>query len=446
MAEFSAREQYMLELINRARMNPNAEAARYGISLNDGLSPDTISSAPKQILAPNVLLETAALAHSQHMLDVDQFAHSGIGDATPGDRITVSGYAWNTYGENIAWTSIDSVFEHHVNLFESPGHRTNILEDSFREIGVGITNGTFAYGGNDYANSLMTTQNFGAAGGAVFVTGVSYVDNVSDDDFYSVGEGAAGVAVNLFQNGSIIKSASTWASGGYALRTFASGSVEAVFSGGGVVGQKGVILNLGDHNVKVDLVDGLTIEANASITLTRGTNSARLLGIEDIFATGNDLGNTISGNSGQNRLLGGAGSDVIKGGSGVDYLHGGTGGDRLIGGVGNDRLIGGYGSDKFVYNKITDAGDTIGKFAGNDAFVFEGSAFGFGEDEGILTRASFKSGTNDFATQASHRFIYNTVNDTLWYDSNGSVAGGTRVQIADLDNDYKLAFDDIILI
>ena len=33
----SAAEQYLLELINRARLNPAAEAARYGIDLNAGL-------------------------------------------------------------------------------------------------------------------------------------------------------------------------------------------------------------------------------------------------------------------------------------------------------------------------------------------------------------------------------------------------------------------------
>src|SRR5262245_58376639 len=53
--------QYMLELINRARTDPAAEAARpdYGIDLNEGLAPGTISADPKQPLAPNEwLLQT----------------------------------------------------------------------------------------------------------------------------------------------------------------------------------------------------------------------------------------------------------------------------------------------------------------------------------------------------------------------------------------------------
>lgn len=51
MAVLTAHEQYMIELINRARADPLAEAQKYGIGLNDFLAPGTITSAPKQPLA-----------------------------------------------------------------------------------------------------------------------------------------------------------------------------------------------------------------------------------------------------------------------------------------------------------------------------------------------------------------------------------------------------------
>ncbi len=51
MANFTPQEQLMLELINRARMNPAGEAARYGIALNEGLPSNPISTAPKEVLA-----------------------------------------------------------------------------------------------------------------------------------------------------------------------------------------------------------------------------------------------------------------------------------------------------------------------------------------------------------------------------------------------------------
>src|ERR1700709_40971 len=72
----TALEQMILELVNRARLDPAAEAARYGIALNEGVpADDTISTASKQPLAMNETLLGTARAHSQDMIDRDYFAH-----------------------------------------------------------------------------------------------------------------------------------------------------------------------------------------------------------------------------------------------------------------------------------------------------------------------------------------------------------------------------------
>ncbi|HEX6093736.1 MAG TPA: hypothetical protein VFZ07_10315, partial [Dongiaceae bacterium] len=63
MAELTAQEQYLLELINRARLDPAGEAARNGIGLNDGLASGTITADSKQPLASNGNLATAAQGH-----------------------------------------------------------------------------------------------------------------------------------------------------------------------------------------------------------------------------------------------------------------------------------------------------------------------------------------------------------------------------------------------
>src|SRR5690606_34577480 len=105
----SAVETYVVELINRARANPNAEVARYATAtfnvLNEGITnpADRITADPKQPLAINPFITDAARQHSQWMINVDIFAHQGINGSTPGDRMTAAGYAWNGYGENIAW-------------------------------------------------------------------------------------------------------------------------------------------------------------------------------------------------------------------------------------------------------------------------------------------------------------------------------------------------------
>nr|MDJ0596125.1 malectin domain-containing carbohydrate-binding protein [Pleurocapsa sp. MO_226.B13] len=200
MVQPSAYEQYMLEMINRARLNPQAEADLYGIGLNDGLAANTISDDPKQPLVFNSLLINSARSHSQWMLDTDTFSHTGDGGTSSHQRMKNAGYqftgSWRS-GENLGYqgttgtVNLTSFTEYiHQGLFESSGHRRNILQSDYREIGLGNLTGDF----RGY-NSLMVTQNFAESGSDVFLTGVAYDDLVIEDDFYTVGEGLAGIEI-----------------------------------------------------------------------------------------------------------------------------------------------------------------------------------------------------------------------------------------------------------
>lgn len=202
----TAQEVLVMELINRARANPEAEAARYGIGLNDGISGTTITTAAKQPLAHNLLLIDAARLHSQWMLDEDVFSHTGANNSTPTARMAGAGYSFTgswTSGENIAWggTSGSSInltsyaLSHHEGLFKSPGHRLNILEPNFRELGIGQKQGYFIYEGNNYLSSMLT-QNFARSGSSYYLTGVIYSD-ANNNDFYDVGEGLSGITISF---------------------------------------------------------------------------------------------------------------------------------------------------------------------------------------------------------------------------------------------------------
>jgi uncharacterized protein YkwD len=83
--DISAREQLVLELVNRARANPTVESARLGIELNQGLNSSAISATPKQPLTPNAALNQAATGHTQSMLAENFFDHSGR-DGRPRSR------------------------------------------------------------------------------------------------------------------------------------------------------------------------------------------------------------------------------------------------------------------------------------------------------------------------------------------------------------------------
>ncbi len=208
----TAREQLLLELINRARHNPTAEAKMYGIDLNADLEENAISDSPKQPLAPSQLLTNASRAHSEDMLANDYFAHESPEGSHPGSRATEAGYDWNHVGENISWGGStgeidedEQVPERHERLFLSAGHRKNLLKEEFREVGIGLLFGRYKHEDKVTYNASMVTELFGAnLQTGHFITGVVYTDasdgSAEDDDFYSIGEGVNGgkvVAVNV---------------------------------------------------------------------------------------------------------------------------------------------------------------------------------------------------------------------------------------------------------
>ncbi|MEK9520968.1 CAP domain-containing protein [Streptomyces venezuelae] len=88
-------------------------------------------------MSANATLTRAAQGHSEDMAARDFFDHTNPDGAGPGERVTAAGYPWSTYGENIAMgqSSPEQVMESWMN---SPGHRANILNCDFKEIGIGI--------------------------------------------------------------------------------------------------------------------------------------------------------------------------------------------------------------------------------------------------------------------------------------------------------------------
>ncbi|KJK51075.1 CAP domain-containing protein [Streptomyces sp. NRRL F-4428] len=85
----------------------------------------------------NAKLTKAAQDHSADMAATRNMSHTGSDGSDPGARITRAGYAWRTYGENVAYgySTPEKVMEGWMN---SPGHRENILNCSFKEIGIGL--------------------------------------------------------------------------------------------------------------------------------------------------------------------------------------------------------------------------------------------------------------------------------------------------------------------
>jgi uncharacterized protein YkwD len=108
----------------------------------------------------NRRLSTAARRHSRTMVRERFFSHTSLNGATFVDRIRATGYldgarSWGV-GENIAYGSGSRSTPRSIGRawMNSPGHRANILSDSFRQIGIGIASGTPIGGGATYTTDF----------------------------------------------------------------------------------------------------------------------------------------------------------------------------------------------------------------------------------------------------------------------------------------------------
>lgn len=444
----SVAEQLMIELINRARMDPLAEAARQGIALDQGLAAGAITGAAKQVLAPNAALFQAADAHSAWMLAAAIFSHTGAGGSSADERMEAAGYvfagSWN-WSENLSfWGSTGGVDALAVipvqfaNLFASAGHRANIFAAQSREIGVGQDIGLY----KGYHSSFVT-QNFASSGEARFLTGVAIRD-ADGDLFYDAGEGRGGVSFAI-QGGAQAVSA---AAGGYALTHQGAGSATVTVTAGGQ--QTRIAARFGAENIKLDvLVDGagkaVKFLTTGGIGLIDGAvRDVMLLGIADAWLGGGSGADTLTGNSGNstlqggaghdlllgvggnNLLEGGAGRDTLQGGAGQDILRGGAGNDRIVagegddtawGGAGNDRLLMGAGNDRAFGG---DGADTIGAGAGDDTLTG-----GAGADRFEFIRGNHQNRITDFSLAEGDTLAFDA---RLWQMTHGTLTAAEVVE------------------
>jgi cysteine-rich secretory family protein len=309
----SPEQQYMLELINRARANADAEAVRLGIGSRQEGPPMvggqvwTIQNST-QPLSWNPLLYNCAQAHSKLLNDNDQFflgvSPHTYGGKDPNQRIADAGYSMAAYNgptnngsfpgpenvaENVSIGSgpftganlVAALLGQHNGLFTDQtvagrGHRSTTTLAFFREIGIGITAGTDNNGGQTW-DTLYTVQNFGTQTNSTpFITGVVYQDT-NGNGFYDPGEGIGGIRVDVPGSNFF---AITSASGGYSVPVPGNGNYTATFSGGSINTQMPVaVTNL--LNAKLDLLAPVsatpTLLANVSTRLPAAADPNALI-------------------------------------------------------------------------------------------------------------------------------------------------------------------------
>ena len=254
------------------------------------------------------------------MIGTDTFSHTGSGGSSAGQRMTAAGYAFTgswAWGENIAYATTrspaglqDEVLLLHTNLMNSSGHRANILNDNYREVGLGFEVGD--YGGRE---SAFVTEDFARSGSGVFLTGVAF-DDKDGDRFYDVGEGLGGLTLTAVSSTGATYTTTTYGSGGYDL-VLPPATYTVTFSGAGIE-TTSMQTTVGSKNVKLDLIDPATGGGSApppseppppSSGVIAGTASGETL-------NGTADADTIQGLGGNDRLYGQSGNDQLDGGSG----------------------------------------------------------------------------------------------------------------------------------
>ncbi|MEU7710598.1 CAP domain-containing protein [Micromonospora chalcea] len=95
-------------------------------------------------LTVNAKLNLAAQRHSQDQADHKKMDHNGSDGSKPWDRVKRAGYNYSMVGENVAW-GYQSAAEVMDGWMKSEGHRKNILNCGYTQIGMGLARSNGPY-------------------------------------------------------------------------------------------------------------------------------------------------------------------------------------------------------------------------------------------------------------------------------------------------------------
>ena len=157
------------------------------------LTNDVRQDAGLSPLRSSYRLGQAAQGYAEDLATQNFFSHQGKDGSTLSSRVADTGYEFATAGENIAagQRSARNVFRGWMN---SDGHRANILQAEFTEVGFGLYDAT---GSSDYG--MYWVQNFGKPSGGESEAGHYIPDSCGLGTFEAEASGdtrVAGVSVS----------------------------------------------------------------------------------------------------------------------------------------------------------------------------------------------------------------------------------------------------------
>ena len=333
-------EQWFLELMNRARANPQAEADRvlvdYGSarvkqavdfflrerpgvewSRNENHDAfDALPVVPPFAFVPELI--DAARGHTRVMKQTDSQTHQATGEPPLRDRVTATGYGWSRLGESVFAFADDMLHAHAGFAIDwgqpldggtgrpQTGHRNALMDPFFATVGVGVE---YDRSGATRVGPQLITIDFAVPADTAtrYVTGVVYEDR-NANGMYDPGEGIEGVRIETDRSDFFALSS---ASGGYAIPVAANAGQTVVSArgepgtAGELVGEQQVVVTLAGANVKVDFGPPpepapppfTTVAGAAGVAIGDGTvtqSSALLPELDPDFPTVGDVNVAVS--------------------------------------------------------------------------------------------------------------------------------------------------------
>ncbi len=275
MANQTAKEQELLELINRMRTNPEAELqillgssdkdiqaalSFFKVDLNTLKTQwsKLVKAAP---LAWSGELNQAAAGHNDAMITANVQSHQVGSELDLGGRLKAAGYNFNSASENV-YAYGKSLDHSHAGFaidwgstptgIQNPtGHRNSIMDKNLREVGISVADSKAKPG------ELVITQNFGnrsALAKKGWLLGVAFQDT-DRDNRYDAGEGLKDVQVKITDAKGISKTTTVGDAGGYQeLLDPGQYQIDFIRNGEVVQSKTAAIDAAAPDNVKLDLV------------------------------------------------------------------------------------------------------------------------------------------------------------------------------------------------
>ncbi len=318
--------------------------------------------------------------------------------------------------------------------------------------GSAATNVLYGNGGRDFLSGLAGADTLFGGKGNDILNGGTGDDTLNGGEGADLIEGGAGIdsLSYYFEAGAVISLDRSFNAAGSALgdrastienisgsnagadKLAGSSASNTLYGNGGndiLYGRAGSDTLVGGAGK--DKLDGGAGSDTASYAFDAAVNASL---DRSIAGKGAALGDTfvgienLSGSfTGNDRLSGDAGNNTLYGYGGSDKLYGRKGNDNILGGAGKDLLDGGDGFDQYYYFNPDEGGDTIIKFFEVDRIVVEGSAFGLGNYEGQIFDEAFLATTTNQAKTSNHRFVFDTRENSLWFDADGTGASAPKL-------------------